>query len=83
MIFIAYLDDGQEMSSYLDKSSKKVYLNNQEVKYSYNEGTILETQLPTINPNANIISTPVNVVKGLSIDFNQLIKATDITLAHF
>lgn len=87
IIFTAYFEDGEEISSYLDKNTKKVYLDGHEVEYSYNKGTVVESELPSITPNANIDSTPVTVVTGISIDFAPLIEATarmatKIALAH-
>ena len=88
IIFTAYFDDGEEIYSYVDKNTGKVYLNENEVIYKYNEGTQAEPTLPTISTYANIDSTPVNVVTGMSIDFAPLIEATaaiatSIALAHF
>lgn len=88
IMFTAYLENGQEMSSYLDKNTKKVFVNGQEVNYSFNEGTIVKPQLPTVNTNSNIDSTPVNVSTGITIDFAPLIEAGGgmalaIALAHF
>lgn len=87
IVFTAHFEDGEEISSYLDKNTKKVYLDGHEVKYSYNEGTMVESSLPSITPNSIIDSTPVTVVTGMSIDFAPVIEATakmatKIALAH-
>ena len=59
-----------------------------KLQWLNNEGTQAEPTLPTISTYANIDSTPVNVVTGMSIDFAPLIEATaaiatSIALAHF
>lgn len=86
IIFTAYFEDGEEISSYFDKITKKVYLDGCEVKYSYKEGHKIKEEISVL-PYTNIDSTPVNVITGINIDFAPLIEAsakmaTKIALAH-
>lgn len=88
IVFTAYLENDQEMSSYFDKNTKKVFVNNKEVNYSFHEGTAVKPELPYITTNTNIDSTPVNVTTGISINFTPIIEAGGgmalaIALAHF
>lgn len=88
--FIANNNIDTTITSEYNKITKKVFLDGQEVKYSYTKGNVINnSNINQISPLANNW-TPVNVATGFKIDFSPLIDlagsaasvATKIYMAH-
>lgn len=87
IIFTAYCNNGDIIKSYVEKDTKKVYLNDNEVPYSINDDNVVKNDLP-INTYTNIDSTPVTITTGKTISFSPLITAgaslaTSLAMAHY